>query len=170
MTTTAPPNPYPNGTIPVHVPIPQDHLAPGARIRGAGVPVTLADGHRVHLRFSMAGIMALEEVFGSLGAARDALAGLDETKPVFSRLVDLLACALVEDLGGPEQEWQVARRRLRLGGLLDVADLQTYGAAAGEAFRQAFPAAAGTPSGGAEGPQATPTAPAPGTTGTTSAP
>lgn len=133
----------------------------GKRLRAAGIPIVLLDGEAHVVRFDMAALVALEEQFGSLGAVQDLLTNLDEHKAVFGPMLDLLAAGLANE--------GMTRQRLLSEELVDAADLDAVATAVGKAFAQAFPDAAKKVASG-EAEAATPTPPAPGTTGTTSGP
>lgn len=125
------------------------------RLRAKGAPITLADGSEVRVRFGMAGILALEEYFGSITAVEEQMIALDANREVFTFMTKVIAAGLThsghslasllaEDLLDPDRVWE-------------------YAEAAGLAFREAFPAAGSLP----EAPAA-PTPPSRSQTGTTS--
>lgn len=135
-----------------------DPFSTGAQLVAPDVTITLLHGKRVQVRYGMRGLHELEQAFGSLRGVATVLGGAgDETGAVFGPTVRLLACGLTHE-------------GFTFDTLLDALDparLGEYAEAAGTAFRLAFPQAA---AGNAGTPAATPTPPAPGASGTTSAP
>jgi hypothetical protein len=98
------------------------------RILAPGVPITLADGREVHLRYGMRALKALEDEFGGLGAVEDVL-DTDGRGKMIGPIMSMLAAGL-------------GHESLTADDLLDLtvpSALVVYGEAVAEAFSQAFP-------------------------------
>lgn len=111
------------------------------RILAAGVPLTLAGGRAVTLRYTMRSLKELEDHFGSLGDAIDGLnatrVGVGGEPPTnrryISTTVPFLAAGLAHE--------GITEKALYDDGLLDLHELKTgYFSAVAEALDQAFPA------------------------------
>ena len=63
------------------------------RILAEGVPIRLLDGRTPHLRYSMLSLKRLEDIFGSLEEADEAL----QSGKVITALVHWLACGLLHE-------------------------------------------------------------------------
>lgn len=134
-----------------------------ARIAAAGVPVVLANGRTVNLRYGFRGLVALEDAFGGIAAVQTAISG-DMTGAALRPLATALACGFGGEHDGQGQP--LTAERLIADELLDPRDLRAYADAFGAALAQAFPPAAG----GEGGTTAATPDPSRGTSGTTSAP
>lgn len=96
------------------------------QLAARGVPITLADGREVRLRYDMEALEAIEGAFGSLAAMQEELA---EDKKMFTALNTVIAAGLKHE--GLSREDVVK--------LMDPAELEAYSEAMSEAFDQAFP-------------------------------
>lgn len=100
-----------------------------------GVDVTLRDGRVLDMRYGMAGVVALEETFGSLKGAAEAFQLLSTGEGAsFTAILGLVGAGLVHH--------GVTRADLIRHDLLELSRLMEYANAAGEAFGRAFPAPA----------------------------
>lgn len=134
-----------------------------ARIAAAGVPLVLANGRTVNLRFGFRGLVALEDEFGGIAAVEHAISG-DMTSATLRPLAKALACGLGGEHDGAGAP--LTADRLINDELLAPTDLKSYADAFQAALTQAFPppAAAAEESGTATAEDSR------GATGTTSAP
>lgn len=66
------------------------------RLAAEGVPITLAGGRVVHLRYSMRALKAFEDTFGSVEAAQERLVGLftGQNAKTIGTLVPVMAAGL----------------------------------------------------------------------------
>lgn len=100
------------------------------RLLAEGVPLTLTDGREVYLRYGMRALKMLEDKFGSLEVAQNALGGGGK---MIGPLMDLLSAGL-------------AHEGISADELLDLVDpysLEKYTELLIAAFDQAFPASSG---------------------------
>lgn len=135
-----------------------------ARLAAAGVPLTLANGRTVNLRYGFRGLVALEDEFGGIAAVETAISG-DMTGPALRPLAKALACGLGGEHDGQGQP--LTAERLVNDELLTPLAIKDYAEAFRAALQQAFPPAADAPATDATTPAADPSR---GQTGTTSAP
>lgn len=101
------------------------------RLLARGVPITLADGETVRLRYSMRSLKWLEDEFGSIQAIQEALPDGEDTqdRPVFGPMSKVMYGGLLHlDLTYDE-----------VLDLLSPRQINEYGEAVGKAFNEAFP-------------------------------
>lgn len=91
--------------------------------------MVLTDGRTVHLRYSMRGLKALEDAFGSVSAVQDAISR-DGTGKQFGPLTTVLRCGLHHEGITSDDD---------LLDLLDLRRLTEYTVAIEAAIHQAFP-------------------------------
>lgn len=143
------------------------HTSEGAALQGRGAPLTLADGRFVRVRYGMAGLVQIEEDFGSIMAVTSFLEGMTasgekgaQPGKVFGPLVKLLAAGLVH-MG-------ITSRMLLELDLIEPDELQEVAGAVALAFADAFPKAAAKVAARGEAPA--PSGAPDGESGTTSGP
>lgn len=126
------------------------------RLLAEGIPLDLANGRAVKVRYSLRSLKVFEDVYGSVGVVQELLAGLftGENKKTVSTVVPVLAIGLAHE-GIAEDE---------LYDLLDIGEIPTYLNAIASALEQAFPppSTGGKAEGEAPSPGATSTTPPPG--------
>lgn len=138
---------------------------PPAILAQRGVPLTLIDGTTVHLCYNFRSLMRIEEEFGSLQRALNALDfGENPDAKAFSAMASLAAAGLQHEVAGPDGTPMDTADRV--SDYLDTQHVQELGEAIGKAITAAFPAKV---EGAQEGEEEDPTPPSPGSTGSTSA-
>lgn len=104
-------------------------------VAAQGVDITLRDGRVLDMRYGMAGVVALEETFGSLKGVAEAFAILGTGEgAAFTAILGLVGAGLVHH--------GITRADLLRHDLLELTRLMEYADAAGAAFDRAFPAPA----------------------------
>jgi hypothetical protein len=136
---------------------------PAHIIAARGQKITLLDGSTPTLVYGFSSIMRLEEEFGSVSAALEAVTGPDGESPSLIAVAKVMCAGLEHEStdNGLLSDLDTLRH------LLDSTEIEAYSEAIGAAFSAAFPQAA--PEDG-EGSEADPTTASRGPSGTTSAP
>lgn len=104
-------------------------MTTSSQLLAAGHPIGLLDGRTVHVRYTMRGLKALEDAFGSVAAVGDAIS-IDGTGKQFGPLVTVIRCGLFHEGFTTDED---------LLDLLDLHRLAEYGEAVSSAFAEAFP-------------------------------
>lgn len=104
------------------------------RLLAPGVPITFNDASTATLRYGMRSLKAMEDAYGSVHAAQEALSGLftGANTRAISTLMPIMAAGLVHE-----------GNKYTADSLLDLTDfgeIHVYLDAIGEALEQAFPA------------------------------
>lgn len=99
------------------------------QLLAAGIPIMLVGGRVVHLRYTMRGLKALEDAFGSVGAVQEAIS-TDGTGKQFGPLTTVLRCGLHHEGFATDDD---------LIDHLDLRLLSAYADAIPAAINQAFP-------------------------------
>lgn len=110
---------------------------PAAIIAARGKQITLIDGSQPHVVFTFSAVMRLEEEFGSIAGALEAVQQVEAGK-AFGSIANILAAGLEHEKtadGHSLGDVDVLRY------LLDSQQLQVYSEQLGAAFEAAFPKA-----------------------------
>jgi hypothetical protein len=136
---------------------------PAHIIAARGQKITLLDGSTPTLVYGFSSIMRLEEEFGSVSAALEAVTGADGESPSLTAVAKVMCAGLEHET--TESGLLSDLNTLRY--LLDSTEIEGYSEAIGAAFSAAFPQS--TDADGEEN-EADPTAASRGLSGSTSAP
>lgn len=139
---------------------------PPAVLAQRGVPITLIDGTEVRICYTFRSLIMIEDEFGSLQRALNALDyGDNPDAKAFASICTLVAAGLQHEVAGPDGT-QLGHRDV-VADYLDTQQVQEIGEAIGKAITNAFPAK--TEAAEEDADQPDPTLPSPGSTGSTSA-
>jgi hypothetical protein len=110
---------------------------PPAILTQRGVPITLVDGTSLSLCYTFRSLLAIEDQFGNLQRALDALDVVaNKDAKAFGAINGLMAAGLAHEVVGPDQNMVTADN---LPDYIDPAKIAEYGEAIGKAITAAFP-------------------------------